>query len=514
MMIVNTSEQVGRWGMYEVSISGPSEGNPYTDHWVKAVFCGNYEEKEVTGFYDGEGIYKVRFMPSYEGLYQYQIESDFDDSVEGNFEVGPAESGNHGPMRILNTYHFAYEDGTPYFSIGTTCYAWVFQKEEIRKATLKQLADSAFNKIRFCLTPKHYIHNLVDPVTFPYEGTPIDRSHITEENFFKGDWEYDFPNDFDYTRFNPKHFQLLDDMIAELGKLGIEADLIVMHPYDCWGFSSMTKEQDDLYWNYVVNRYSAYHNVWWSFANEWDLMTSKTVEDWERYAQIVLEHDPYNHLRGIHNCIHLYDLSRPWITHCSLQRIDVTKTVEETEAYRERYHKPVVWDEVCYEGDIEQGWGNISGQEMIRRFWEGVCRGSYVGHGETYIHPDDILWWSHGGTLHGESNERLKFLSKISETFPKEGLKSVPMTWDAPVAVSEADKPGQVPDFMLTYFGGNRPGFRQWSFPEGASYRVTVVDTWNMTTEDAGIFKGFSHIPLEGKPYIALIARRVEGDYS
>ena len=36
----------------------------------------------------------------------------------------------------------------------------------------------------------------------------------------------------------------------------------------------------------------------------------------------------------------------------------------------------------------------ISGQELVRRFWEATVRGGYAGHGETYVNPDDILWWS------------------------------------------------------------------------------------------------------------------------
>ena len=124
----------------------------------------------------------------------------------------------------------------------------------------------------------------------------------------------------------------------------------------------MTKAQDDLYWNYVIARFAAYRNVWWSLANEYDLMGAKTLEDWERYAAILCEKDPYNHLRSIHNCIAFYDHSRPWITHCSLQRQDLYRHVEYTEDYRVRYGKPVVWDEIAYEGNIDMGWGNISGR--------------------------------------------------------------------------------------------------------------------------------------------------------
>jgi hypothetical protein len=44
------------------------------------------------------------------------------------------------------------------------------------------------------------------------------------------------------------------------------------------------------------------------------------------------------------------------------------------------YKKPVVIDECAYEGNIHRGWGSITGEEMVRRFWEGYVRGGYVGH--------------------------------------------------------------------------------------------------------------------------------------
>ena len=70
-------------------------------------------------------------------------------------------------------------------------------------------------------------------------------------------------------------------------------------------------EDDDRYWKYVLARFSAYRNVWWSLANEYDLMHEKTLSDWERYASIICEKDPYHHLRSIHNCKAYYDYNLP-----------------------------------------------------------------------------------------------------------------------------------------------------------------------------------------------------------
>ena len=62
--------QVPRWGIQEVAVCGPQEGNPFTEHRIRGCFQGKNETVEAEGFYDGEGRYLVRFMPSFEGEYR------------------------------------------------------------------------------------------------------------------------------------------------------------------------------------------------------------------------------------------------------------------------------------------------------------------------------------------------------------------------------------------------------------------------------------------------------------
>ena len=104
-----------------------------------------------------------------------------------------------------------------------------------------------------------------------------------------------------YTRFVPEFFHNLETRIAQLQALGIEADLILFHPYDHWGYALMPPEVDDRYLRYVVARLAAFRNVWWSVANEWDFVKGKNIADWDRYFRILLESDPYGRLRSIHH---------------------------------------------------------------------------------------------------------------------------------------------------------------------------------------------------------------------
>lgn len=511
MTEIKYQKQVEKWGIFEVSFSGPIEGNPFTDYQIRGSFRGRNERVTVDGFYDGSGRYKVRFMPSFEGEYTFFIKTNFTtEEIRGSFQVNAPGDQNHGPVRVANTYHFAYEDGTPYYSIGTTAYVWNLQSDERIKETLETLKNSAFNKIRFCIFPKHYDYNLAEPRSYPYEGTPMDSSVLTKENFLQYSGKKD-GNQWDFTRFNTAHFQHLEFCILELQKLGIEADLIVMHPYDRWGFSDMSIEEDTLYWNYVLARLSAFRNIWWSLANEYDLMEKKTISHWEHYAALICEKDPYHHLRSIHNCKPFYDYHRPWITHCSIQRQELYRSSELVNEWRKTYNKPVVLDEIAYEGNIQHGWGNISGEEMLRRFWEAACRGAYPGHGETYMHPQDILWWSHGGKLHGESHKRFAFLHEIMCETPGIGLAPYEMNWDEVCAVPEETsllmKP--VKDYYLIYYSFMQPSFREYHFDDDTVFEVQVIDTWNMTRGVKQKVKGRFTVELPGKPYMAVQIKRV-----
>ena len=139
-------------------------------------------------------------------------------------------------------------------------------------------------------------------------------------------------------------------------------------------------------------------------------------------------------------------------------------------------------------------------------------RGGHAGHGETFMDPNDILWWSHGGVLKGESAPRLAFLRKIMAQTPGRFMRVGRGMFDEVVGVSEANRPrpGQpwTHDYCIHYLGINQPTYRILFLPEDEDFEVEVIDTWNMTITPAGIHRGKTRIELPGRQYMALRVRK------
>ena len=472
--------QAEQWGMYEVTLSGPSAGNPFIETELRAVFTQGSRNVEVGGFYDGGGTYRLRFMPDSQGRWTWRSRSNRSelDGKTGELTVAAPSVGNRGPVRVRNHTHFAYADGTPYFPFGTTCYAWAHQGDALEEQTLATLRSEGFDKMRMTVFPKDYTWNKNEPVFYPFVRDVQGKS--------------------DLTRFDPAFFRHFETRVGQLGAMGIEADIILFHPYDRWGYSRMDEASDLRYLGYLLARLAAYRNVWWSAANEYDLF-DRPEERWDRYFQFLQHNDPYNHLRSIHNGRRIYDHSKPWITHVSIQYPDTMQMAD----WLAKWGKPVIDDECQYEGNVPDDWGSLPPQELVNRVWNGVISGGYVGHGETYLDPQDVLWWSKGGVLKGESYKRMAFLRKLVEEV-SEGIDPAPNDW-----LWRGYATGIQGARHWAYYGVHQPSKANLAgLPDNRPYRVDIIDAWEMTlTTLPASYRGRAEVALPGKPYIAVRLR-------
>jgi len=180
--------------------------------------------------------------------------------------------------------------------------------------------------------------------------------------------------------------------------------------------------------------------------------------------------DPYDRPRSIHNGVLLYNHSQPWVSHVSLQSAKrdgceyATCLEATTDQLRAAVGKPIVWDEVRYEGNLPchetSGcvWGGLSGRQMADRFWWGTSRGVYVGHSEALLANgtfDDAqpLWWAKGGQLLGESPSRIGWLRDV---------------WGAALVQADTDFGALTPGTLTASASGTGDGAREAAILTGA----------------------------------------------
>ena len=430
--------------------------------------------------------------------------------------------GRHGMVKAVGT-HFEYEDGTYYYPFGTTVYALAHQPKELIDQTMASLKASPFNKVRMCVFPKHYQYNNNEPLYYPFLKRP------------DGSWDTEKPV--------KEFWDNLEDVILRLDAMEIQCDLILFHSYDNWGFATMGREDNLKYLAYCLKRLGDLDNVWWSLANEYDLLLSEiSMDDWREIEQFVADHNPRGHLLSNHNCFLLWDVSRPNITHGSYQIKYLANVAHDIK----HFNKPVCVDECCYEGNLPEAWGNLSAEEMTARFWQAIASGGYCTHGETFLDDQDIVWWAKGGILKGKSPERIQFLRKITEEFPAPlapyeaapfefmdnlpdevkanfyktpagrsfGMAHAQQDHDADIIMSlfEHQYTGRSEDLsvFLNYLYLRCQAYENMRLPEEKTYKVEVIDTWNMSRTTAyENARGEVRVDLPGRPYMAILATEV-----
>jgi hypothetical protein len=349
LLVVAAGTTVERWERWEESWKGPSTGNPFVDvdFTVELTLQEASDSVVVRGFYDGDGRYVVRFMPPTQGRWTFRTKSNSTalDGRIGNFTVvAPSSANNHGPVRVKpNCTTFSYADGSPHHTVGTTVYGLLggWSNQNLTARSLVSLKESPFNKVRLFAFPTGNPKAPAD--LLPYE--PL-AGKVNASS--------------DLTRFNLVYWRRMESVIQSLQDIGVEADVIFFNLYDqeypaglsCMGGRNATTYDtaaDVLFLKYIVARLASFRNVWWSMSNEWNQCSCKWADAgvnpcpdkrdfsdpgcgadgsnspalhtpiWDALFERVRAEDPSAHLLSIHNNGYLYNYSRPWITHFSIQ---------------------------------------------------------------------------------------------------------------------------------------------------------------------------------------------------
>jgi Protein of unknown function (DUF4038)/Domain of unknown function (DUF5060)/Putative collagen-binding domain of a collagenase len=409
------THEVRRWEMHEFLLRGQSQAdNPFRDAALTGEFTSpSGKVVTVSGFYDGEDTWRLRFTPDEEGTWSYRLRGEgVDLSLSGRLRCTPPRG--HGFIRIHpdNPYAFAYADGAPFFPMGDTCYGLYDDSPitpELRSQYLRTRRSQRFNFVRMSVghsAPRAES----DPAAYwAWGGTPQNP---------------------DLDRLNPVFFRGLDAVLSQMREEGMNAELLLLNFYRT-PFTNprqWTPSHERLWLRYVIARYAAFTNIFlWTISNEYEThpdgqyrLDLPADPDWAKAtAQFIKTQDPFRHPVTVHPVVSASatgaspndPITPPWrigeffgdgdaIDVLSQQTGQAGGGVTWDEKLRcwigddhdlaasvrldRRYRKPVLNTENGYEYLSGRPTGNkqVHHTDKVRRSaWRIVCAGGYIAAG-------------------------------------------------------------------------------------------------------------------------------------
>src|SRR4051794_33315709 len=101
LLLCESANAVQQWDIFELSLRGAADDQSFTAVNLTAQFTSGETSMDVHGFYDGDGVYRIRFMPPSVGKWMYETHSDRAvlDHQRGEFVCDAPTALNHGPVR-------------------------------------------------------------------------------------------------------------------------------------------------------------------------------------------------------------------------------------------------------------------------------------------------------------------------------------------------------------------------------------------------------------------------------
>jgi len=367
---------IAQWEVFEASYeTKKAYANPFTDIEVNVVFQQGDKQWIVPAFWAGGGKWTVRFAPPAQGEYRFHAEctdrSNTDlNGKEQTLRVTEYQGKNpllkHGFLRVsTDRRHFEHADGTPFFWLGDTWW----------KCLCKRMTWEGFQELTADRQAKGF--NVVQIVCGPYP----------DENFFAPSLENEGGQPYlakDMSVVNPKYFEYADRRFKHLADAGIVPAIVgAWGRGDCNSMEAFGPVSLKRHWRYLIARYGAYPVVW-ILAGEIADETKWGQGPWAGVAKYVREIDPYKHpltchtgqgRRGTEGDVCLIDYDMVGGNHDEREAVANGTLTLLTSACAKKPAMPVLCGETCYEGHMQQGFGDV--QRHI--FWRNMLSGA-AGH--------------------------------------------------------------------------------------------------------------------------------------
>lgn len=357
-------------------VSAKTYANPLMDVSLDAVVTGPEGTRlRVPAFWGGEGRWTFRFASGRTGLYKWRLDCSDTNNPKlhggaGKIEVVPNRGENrlyrHGPIQVArNGRHFEHADGTPFFWLADTWW----------KGLCKRMSWDGFQELTADRAAKGF--TVVQIVCGPYPDEGFLDPRLANE----GGLPYEKR---DFTVINPEYFDFADRRIRQLIEAGISPAIVgAWGRSDCNSMEAIGVEGLKRHWRYLVARYGAYP-VFWILAGEIPDDTKWGEGQWGEVARFLRTIDPYHRLvtchtgkgrRGSANDANVIDFDMVGSSHDEKAAVQPGTLAILTEAYSRNPPMPVLVGEACYEGHMQQGFGDT----QRHMFWMNMLSGA-AGH--------------------------------------------------------------------------------------------------------------------------------------
>jgi beta-mannosidase len=387
--------RVPRWQPYDVAFHAdntPEE--PFLIPFSAEVTGPGGVTLTAPGFYDGDGMWKVRVSPTVEGDWSLVTQSDLP-SLNGRHAaftcvVNPNRL-IHGGLRVDPEHprHFVFEDGARFFLMGYECdWLWALDAGDpglkVVNRFLDKLAAHGFNYVLL----NAYAHD-----TGWRKGKTADDDYGPPPMYA---WEgsNDQP---DHSRLNLAYWRHYDRIIDALYQRGMIAHIMIKVYNKMVRWPAKGSAEDDLLFRWLIARYAAYPNVHWDFSKESN--NEKDLDYKLDRIRFIRDHDPYH---------------RPITTHTDSQTFNAgsyNKVLDyRSDQTHSKWHATILdhqkqnpWPVLNVEFGYEHGPEGPndmtyrvaqSSEEVCRRAWEVYMAGGYGAYYYTYtawdvIRPED-----------------------------------------------------------------------------------------------------------------------------
>ena len=368
----------GQWDVFEASYTTTkSYSNAFSDIEVNVVFGKDGKQWVVPAFWADGKKWIVRFAPPQQGSYSYHVECSDKTNADLNgkekiLRVGPYLGRNpliqHGFIQVASGgRHFEQADRTPFLWLGDTWW----------KGLCKRLTWDGFQELTADRKAKGF--SVVQIVCGPYPDEDAFSPSLENE----GGMPYRAR---DFSIINTSYFDYADRRIQHLVEAGIVPAMV-----GAWGRSDCDAMQVvgtaglKKHWRNLVARYGAYPVVW-ILAGEIEDRTTWGEGPWAEVASYVRSIDPYHHpltchtypgkgRRGFEGDISEVDFELIGGSHDAPTSV-AAETLAMFVAACEKYPPmPALCGETCYEGHMQQGFGDT----QRHLFWMYMLNGA-AGH--------------------------------------------------------------------------------------------------------------------------------------